>query len=165
VALAAEVAAAASSSYFSGLYPAVSAINGDRTGNNWGTSTGGWNDGTRGVYPDMLEVDFPVSQSINEIDVVTLQNNWKTAGPPDLTTPATGEGILDFEVQYWNDTASAWVAIPGCPASGNCVTNNDKAVRQFTFAALVTTKIRVVVNNARNNYSRIVELEAYGCPQ
>ena len=135
---------------------AASAINGDRTGNQWGNGTGGWNDGTRGIFPDNLEVDFSgAAKSIDEIDVFTLQNNWTTAGEPTLTTPATGEGILDFDVQYWN--GSAWVTV-----TGGSVTSNDKAWRQFTFPAVTTTKIRVVVNNSRNNYSRIVELEAYG---
>jgi hypothetical protein len=150
--------AVASSSHPSGSYPAASAINGDRIGNTWGTSSGGWADGTRGVYSDTLEIDFPSSEVIDEIDVITLQNNWKNAvAPPDLTTSCSGEGILDFDVQYWN--GSTWITVPN-----GSVTGNDKAWRQFTFAAVTTTKIRVVVNNARNNYSRIVELEAYGCP-
>jgi len=34
----------------------------------------------------------------------------------------------------------------------------------FTFSPITTSKMRVVVNNARNNWSRIVEVEAYGCP-
>jgi hypothetical protein len=149
--------AVGSSSHFSGSYPEASAINGDRTGNSWGTSSGGWADGTRGAYPDMLEVQFSGSEVIDEIDVITLQNNWKTAPAPNLTTSCSGEGILDFEAQYWN--GSTWLTVPN-----GTVTNNDKAWRQFTFAAVTTTKIRVKVNNARNNYSRIVELEAYGCP-
>ena len=137
-------------------FPAASAINGDRTGNAWGSGTGGWNDGTRGVFPDSLEVDFSGAKTVNEIRVYTLQNNWTTAGEPTLTTPATGEGILDFDVQYWN--GSAWVTVPG-----GSVTGNDKAMRVFSFADITTTKIRVVVNNARNNYSRIVEVEAFSC--
>jgi len=157
VALAANGSTVIASSTANSNFAATSAINGDRTGNNWGNGTGGWNDGTRGVYPDSLEVDFPASKAIDEISVFTLQNNWTTAGQPDLTTPATGEGILDFDVQYWN--GSAWVTVPN-----GSVTGNDKAWRQFTFSAVTTTKIRVVVNNSRNNYSRIVELEAYGCP-
>jgi len=136
-------------------FASASAINGDRTGNGWGTGTGGWNDGTRGLFPDSLEIDFASAKAIDEINVFTLQNNWTTAGQPTLTTPATGEGILDFDVQYWN--GSAWVTVP----SGS-VTGNDKAWRQFLFSAITTTKIRVVVNNSRNNYSRIVEVEAFG---
>jgi len=148
--------AVASSSHSSGSYPAASALTGDRTGNNWGNS-GGWNDGTRGAFPDTLEVDFPVSESIDEIDVITLQNNWRTAGQPDLTTSCSGEGILDFDVQYWNGTT--WVTV-----TNGSVTGNDKAWRKFSFTAVTTTKIRVVVNNSRNNWSRIVGVEAYGCP-
>lgn len=156
VALAANGATAvASSEHFSGGYPAASALTGDRTGNNWGNSDG-WADNTRGAFPDTLEVDFSNSKVIDEIDVITLQNNWTSAGQPDLTTFCSAEGILDFDVQYWN--GSDWVTVP----SGS-VTGNDKAWRQFTFTPVTTTKIRVVVNNSRNNYSRIVGLEAYGC--
>src|SRR5207253_3268327 len=118
--------AIASSSHASGNYPAMSAINGSRTGNNWGnaSSPDGWNDGTRGLYPDSLEVDFSGSNAINEIRVYTLQNNWTTAGEPTVNTPATGEGVLDFQVQTWN--GAAWVMVPG-----GSVTGNDKAMRVF----------------------------------
>jgi len=132
-------------------------IDGDRTGANWGNGSGGWNDGTRGAFPDSMEVDFPASEVIDQVNVFTLQNNWTTAGQPNLATSASGEGLLDFDVQYWD--GSSWVNVPG-----GSVTGNDKAWRQFLFTAVTTTKIRVVVNNSRNNYSRIVELEAFGCP-
>jgi len=147
--------AVASTSHATGLYPAGAANNGDRIGNNWGTVNGGWNDGTRSVYPDVLEVNFLAPKLIDEINVVTLQNNWVNSGEPSLTTSANAEGILDFDVQYWDGLQ--WVTIPN-----GSVTGNDKAWRQFTFAAITTTKIRVFVNNARNNWSRIVELEAVG---
>ena len=154
---------AVSSEQGSGRFPAVSAINGDRTGATWGTSTGGWNDATRDVYPDTFEVDFPVDETIDEIDVFTLQNNWTTAGEPSLTTPASSEGILDFNVQYCSGnctSAPVWTTI-----SGGSVTGNDKAWRRFTLSpAIATSKIRVVVNNSRDHWSRIVEIEAYGCP-
>jgi len=162
VALASAGSVAIALSHSSGNFPALSAIDGDRTGASWGTSIGGWNDNTRNAYPDIFEVDFPVTESIGQINVFTLQNNWTTAGEPTLASPATGEGILDFIVQYCSDdcdTIPVWTTIPG----GN-VTGNDKAWRLFSFPAVTTSKIRVVVNNSRNNWSRIVELEAYGCP-
>lgn len=149
-----------SNSHSSGRFPALAAINGDRTGANWGSSSGGWNDNTRNAYPDILQVTFPVAGSINQINVFTLQNNWTSAGEPTVDSPATGEGILDFIVQYCSagcDTGTpTWTTIPG----GN-VTGNDKAKREFAFPAVTTSKIRVVVNNSRNNWSRIVEVEAY----
>jgi hypothetical protein len=149
--------AVASSSYPGGGYPAASAINGDRNGANWGFGTGGWADGTRGLYPDSLEVDFSgAAKAISEIRVYTLQNNWKSnPGEPNANTSCSGEGILDFQVQYWNGTA--WVTV-----TGGSITGNDKAMRVFTFPAVTTSKIQVVITAARNNYSRIVEFEAYG---
>ena len=147
--------ATATSQHASGLYPASGAINGNHTGSDWGNG-GGWNDGTRGTYPDELEVNFGVARTLNQVRVYTLPNNWQSGSEPTLETSASGEGILDFKVEYWN--GSAWVQVPGAS-----VTGNDKAVRVFAFDDIVTTKIRIVVTAARNNWSRIVEVEAFGC--
>jgi hypothetical protein len=156
VALAAAGAiASATSSHSSGLYPASGAINGNHIGNDW-NSGGGWNDGTRATWPDTLEVNFGQSRTIDEIRVYTLQNNWQNGVEPTETTSASAEGILDFTVEYWNGTG--WVQVPG-----GSVTGNDKAMRVFQFSQLTTSKIRVVVTAARNNWSRIVEVEAKGC--
>lgn len=149
--------ATASSTHSSGVYPASAAINGDRTGVNWGTANGGWNDGTRAAYPDSFEVAFPSAQRIDEINVFTLQNDWRNGPQPTLLTPANSEGVLDFVVEYWD--GAGWVAVPN-----GTVTGNDKAWRQFLFAPVTTTKIRVVITNSRNNWSRLVEVEAWGCP-
>jgi hypothetical protein len=146
----------ASTEHASGKYPRASAIDNDRKGNNWGNFTGGWNDGTRGAYDDWLEVHFSGSKTIDEVDIYTLQNGWNSgAGEPNLTTSASGEGLLDFDVDYWD--GSAWLTL-------GSVTSNDKAVRRFTFSAVSTTMIRVLVHNSRSNWSRIVEVEAFGCP-
>jgi hypothetical protein len=153
---AAGATASNSSNHFSGLYPAAAAINGDRTGATWGTTTGGWSDGTRGVFDDWLQVDFGALKSINEIRVYTLQDGYQTGQEPTATTTALGEGLLDFEVQTWN--GSAWVTVPG-----GSVTGNTLAMRVFTFSDIATDKIRVLVHNARNNFSRIVEVEAFSC--
>ena len=158
------VADPVSNTHSSGRWPALSAVNGSRTGNNWGNASNpdGWNDNTRSVYPDIFQVNFLSPKMIDEINLFTLKNNWMVVEPITLMTSASSEGILDFRIEYWNGTA--WVAIPGCTVdvNGNCVTNNDKAWRQFTFSAITATKIRVVVNAARNSWSRIVELEAFG---
>jgi serine protease AprX len=147
--------ATASSSHSTGLYPASATNNGDRTGNGWGTVNGGWNDGTRAAYPDDLEVAFSSAKTISEIRVFTLQNGFALAGEPTEASSCSAEGILDFDVQYWNGTA--WVTVPS-----GAVTGNDRAMRVFTFPAISTTKIRVHVTNARNNWTRIVEVEAFG---
>jgi hypothetical protein len=46
---------------------------------------------------------------------------------------------------------------------GGSVTGNDKAMRVFTFSTIATSKIRVVVTASRNNWTRVVEVEAFGC--
>ena len=127
--------------------------NGDRLGSNWGAG-GGWNDGTVNAYPDWVQIDFSSSQTINEIDVFTLQDNYSTPVTPTLAMTFNQYGITDFQVQYW--TGAAWADVPG----GN-VTGNRNVWRQFTFANITTCKIRVLVNNSLASYSRIVEIEAY----
>ena len=147
--------ATASSTYSNGGYPASSAIDGEHRGLNWG-SNGGWNDGTRAEYPDSLEVDFGASTTLQEIRVYTVQNDFRNPVEPDENTPADVYGILDFEVQYWD--GSIWITVPD-----GSVTGNDKAMRVFGFPGITTTKIRVLVHNSRNNFSRITEVEAFGC--
>lgn len=164
VAAAANGATATASSVVNSNYPASAAINGDRKGTTWG-SGGGWNDATENTYPDWLQVNFAGTKTINEISVYTLQDNFQNAVEPTLdltfsTANNTGNGIRDFDVQYWNGTA--WVTVPN-----GSVTGNNKVWRQFIFAPVSTDKIRVVVNKGAvwtsipNNYSRIVEVEAY----
>jgi hypothetical protein len=147
--------ATGSTSYSNGGFPAASAINGDRTGGNWGGGTGGWNDGTRDVYPDSLEVSFSGEKRIDEIRLFTLQDQYRSVQEPTPDMTCNVYGILDFEVQYWN--GNAWVTVPN-----GSITNNDRVMRIFSFPEVTTTKIRVWVTNARVHYSRIVELEAIG---
>lgn len=146
-------AVATASSTYSNLYDPSSAIDGDRKGVYWG-SRGGWNDATSNSYPDWLQVDFNGSQTISEIDVFTLQDNIVAPIDPTLSTTFSNYGITDFDVQYWD--GSVWTTV-----YGGVVTGNNKVWRQFQFDPVTTDKIRVVVNAAHNNYSRIVELEAW----
>ena len=151
--------ASASSTYDAGRLP-VAAINGDRKGIHWGTdpSTGsGWHCATNNTYPDWLQVDFAGSKTITEINVVTIQDNYANPVEPTEAMTFTTYGITAFEVQYWN--GSAWVTVPG-----GSVTGNNKVWRQFNFAPVTTSKIRVLVNNALAGYSRIVEVEAWSDP-
>lgn len=152
-ALAVNGATATASSTISASYPPEAVINGDRKGINW-ENGGGWNDGTSGSYPDWIQIDFSGNKTIGEIDVFTLQDSY--AGPSDPTLGMTFSlyGITAFDVQYWN--GSSWVTV-----TNGSVTGNNKVWRQFTFTPVTTSKIRVVVNNALANYSRIVEVEAW----
>ena len=142
----------ASSTYNSG-FPASAVIDGDRRGMNWETG-GGWNDATIDSYPDQIQVNFDTTKSIGEIDVFTLQDNYRSPVDPTLDTTFSLYGITDFDVQYWNGTA--WMTVPGGSVSGN-----NKVWRKFTFPPVSTTAVRVNVRNALAGFSRITEIEAY----
>jgi len=153
VALAANGGTATASSTVSG-YAASKAIDGNRQGGD----PNFWADANPGSFPDWLEVDFNGTKSIGEIDVITLQDNLSSPGEPTLTQTFSNYGTTAYDVQYWNGTS--WATI-----DNGSVTGNNKVWRQFTFTPVSTSKIRVVVNAVPdNNYSRVVELEAWSGP-
>jgi subtilisin family serine protease len=153
VARASNGALAVASSTFSSGYAAGGAINGDRTGSPWGNG-GGWNDGTPNSWPDWLEIDFNGAQTINEVDVFALQDNYLAPSTPTPSMTFTLYGLRDFEVQYW--TGTTWQDVPG-----GAIVNNNLVWRQITFTALTTTKIRILVTNALDTWTRITEVEAW----
>jgi hypothetical protein len=156
VARATNGSTAVASSTVNANFPASGVINGERNGNTWG-SGGGWNDGTRGVFPDNVQVNFNATQTISQIDVYTLKNAPNNGSTVDDTTPATSYGIKNFTVEYW--TGTAWAVVPG-----GTVVNNTLAKRKFVFAPVTTDSIRVVITASNDNtYSRIVEIEAFSC--
>lgn len=141
----------ASASTALGGYAASGAINGNRTTSDWG-SNGGWGSHSQlPATPQWIQVDFDRSYTLTEINVIT----YGSATEPDLTTTTnvSSFGLKDFTVEYWN--GSAWVALA-------TVTSNLYVWRQFTFAAVTTTKIRVHVTAAYDSAARVVELEAIG---
>jgi hypothetical protein len=154
-ALASNGGTASASSTYDANYPASSTINGDRKGLNF-KAGGGWNDATSGAWPDWIQVDFNGTKTISEIDVFTLQDAWQTPIEPTLSTTFTLYGNTAFTVQFWD--GSAWTTV-----SGGSVTGNNKVWRQFSFTPVATTKVRVnITANANNDFSRVVELEAWG---
>jgi RHS repeat-associated protein len=154
-ALASNGATASASSILDAGFAASGAINGDRKGANWGNG-GGWADVSYGTFPDWLEVDFNGSKSISEIDVFTVQDNWASPAEPTEAMTFSAYGQTAYDVQYWN--GSSWVTV-----SGGSITNNNKIWRKLTFAAISTSKIRVLTNaSIDNGYSHLTEVEAWG---
>ena len=158
--------ASASSQHSTGNYPVAAVNNGDRRAQNWGAG-GGWNDNTQGDYSsDIIQVTFPSATFVSQINVFTLRDNYQdNLTPPSLTETFntcenSGQGITEFEVQYLN--GGLWVTVPG-----GIVRENNKVWRQFSFAEVSTNGIRVQVHGAARyttalNFSRIVEIEAFG---
>jgi hypothetical protein len=149
--------ATASSTLDLGRLPRA-AINGDRRGSHYPTvpTTGSaWQDATMDTFPDWLEVAFPGARTIDEINVFSLQDDFNNPVEPTQTMTFTQFGLQDFDVQYW--TGSVWQTVPG-----GAVLNNNKVWRRIAFPAVTTTKVRVTVNRALGNFSRITELEVWG---
>ena len=154
MALATNGGTALASSTYSLSYPASGTINGDRKGLNWGAG-GAWCDGTSNTWPDWLEVDFDGLKTIDEVDVFSMQDSYRTPSEPTPSMTFGAYGLKAFQVQYWN--GSAWVDVPG-----GAVANNNLVWRQVQFAAVTTSKIRILVTSALNFYSRVMEIEAWG---
>jgi hypothetical protein len=149
VALPANGGVAVASSTYSNAFATTNAIDGDRKGLVY------WNDATPRSFPDWLEVDFNGMKTISEVDVFTVQDNFQSPIDPTLATTFSLYGLRNFEVQYW--TGTAWAAVPG-----GTVTNNSFVWRQFVFAPVATTKVRVLVTAVADGvWSRITEVEAY----
>jgi F5/8 type C domain len=158
--------AVASSTFHPTNYPASAVINGDRQARNWGAG-GGWNDATENAFgSDWLQVNFAGAKTINAIEVFTLRDAF-ASNPSDPTLTEIfntaingGNGITSYNVQYLS--GATWVDVPGAQVQFN---NNVR--RRFTFSPISTSAIRVVVRDAvvwtsfANNYSRIVEVEAW----
>lgn len=154
----------ASSTNASGMFPSRSVLNGDRTGAAWGQTSGGWNDGTPNVFPDTFEIHFDGEKIIEEIDIYTLQDNWKdNPVEPTLAMTFSLYGITDFNVGYFDAPSNQWVWVAS-------IRNNNKVVRQIKLSSPARTqKISIVILNARssnypNNSSRLVEVEVWGSP-
>ncbi|HKW81285.1 MAG TPA: Ig-like domain repeat protein, partial [Casimicrobiaceae bacterium] len=152
VALASNGGVATASSSYSAAYPVSAINNNDRAGTNWGNG-GGWNDGTRAVFPDWVQINFNGSKTIDRVVVYTLQDNYPNPVEPSDTMTFTTYGITDFTVQGWN--GSSWVAL-------GSVSGNNLVKRTVSFAAYTTDRIRINVTGALLNYSRITEVEAWG---
>src|SRR5208282_1344669 len=144
----------ASSTYVAAGYsfPVSAIIDGDRAGLNWGHG-GGWNDGTANVWPDWVQINFSGAQTIDQVIVYTLQDNYTSPVDPPATMTFTLYGVTAFQVQGWN--GSSWVNL------GAAVTGNNLVKRAVNFPAFTTTQIRVNITAALAGYSRLTEVEAW----
>ncbi len=109
-------------------------INGETSG-NWG-SANGWNDATRGEFPDWVGVEFDNPVPIDRVDVWTRHGNEK---------------LSDFDIQVFRDGEFQTVA--------SVDDNTDKHVVS-RFDEVTTDKVRVFVRDAWG-YSRVLELQVF----
>ena len=85
---------------------------------------------------------FNGAQTINEIDVFSVQDSYLSPVTPTETMTFTLYGLTAFDVQYLDGVN--WVTVPGGNISGN-----NNVWRKLTFAPVTTPKIRIVINDSR----------------
>ncbi|WP_051950897.1 discoidin domain-containing protein [Actinacidiphila yeochonensis] len=126
-------------------YPACGAFDGDRDSAHWGASTG-WNDATKGAFPDWLQSTFDQPERVGRVDLYTLDS---------ATYPAAKYGLSDWDVQLLAD--GGWQTVAR-------VRGNTAGEAGSSFTPVTATALRVVTlaGNEGPTYSRVVELEAYG---
>lgn len=142
------------SSTASSAYPVTSINNGITTTNgNWNNGEGWNSSGTPSVNsPEWVVIDWKEPRPIHTINVFSLADAIQyyslTAGQT-----FTLYGIVDFKIQYWNGTS--WTTIDD-------VIGNNLVKYQANFSTITTSKIRILVTKAVDNYARIIEVEAIG---
>jgi len=156
VAAAVNGGVAVASSTKSDQFPASAVIDGDRKGSGWGAG-GGWADDTPGEFPDSVEITFAGEMSIDEVNVVTIQDMWWTPSEPTESLNFFNNGVTAFEVQYFD--GASWLTVPN-----GAVTGNTKVLRNITFSPVKTDKIRVLIGASKSSNSLLIEVEAYGVP-
>jgi RHS repeat-associated protein len=157
VALTANGGQAFASSTLNSSYPASAIINGETKGVGWGAGAGGWHDGTGSAFPDYLELHFNGEKRINEIDLVTLQDNYATPIVPTSEMTFAQYGVTSFRVNYWDSASGQWITLTQ-------VDGNNKVWRKLEFPAVKTQKLSIMILNGATNYSRVVEIEAWEAP-
>src|SRR5207244_522840 len=70
---------------------------------------------------------------------------------PTDTMTFSNYGLTAFDVQVLN--GSTWTTVAS-------VSGNNNVKRSVNFAAVTTSAIRIVCNNALTSYSRVIEVEA-----
>jgi subtilisin family serine protease len=144
---------ALASSFHSSGYAPAGALDGNRRGAPWGGGTG-WNDGTPNAGPDWLEVRFANAQTINEIDVFSVQDAYTAPVEPMPGQTFSLYGVSEFHVEYW--TGTEWALVPGGVIAGN-----RQVWRQLLFTPVTTTAIRITVTGTLDLWTRLTEVEAY----
>lgn len=157
VALSANGGQAFASSTLDGRFPVSSIINGETKGTGWANGTGGWHDATGASFPDYLELHFAGEKRIDEIDLFTLQDAYSNPSAPTQEMTFSQWGVTSFKINYWDSAAGQWAYLTQ-------VDGNDRVWRKIEFTPVVTSKLSIMILGAANNFSRVVEVEAWEAP-
>ncbi|MGW4485800.1 galactose-binding domain-containing protein [Amycolatopsis sp. NPDC004368] len=126
-----------------GSFSPCGAVDGDANGEHWSTTTG-WNDGTKSVFPDDYAVTLPAATTVSRVVTDTLDST---------KYPAPKYGLRDFDVQA--RVAGQWVTLAS-------VRGNTAGSVTSSFPAVQADAVQIVALDSNDHaYSRIVELQAF----
>lgn len=132
-----------------GGFSACSAVDGITDSTLWPAQ--GWSNGTRGSFPDPFDVAMVAPAPIDQVVLSTLDN---------AAFPASRYAVSDWDVQVRSVSSGGSGGTWSTVAS---VRGDTAATVTTSFAPVVAEAIRIVALGSNNNdYSRIVELAAYG---
>ena len=133
-----------SSQHTNANYPPCSVVDGDRSSNGWAGGNG-WNDATSRAWPDTLDIALGEPRQISRVDLYTLNTE---------RYPATSVGLRDWDVQVRAD--GQWRTVAQ-------VRGNTAGMARSDFAPVTADAVRIsaLASNGANDYSRIIEIEAY----
>jgi hypothetical protein len=152
-ALASNGASATASSRWGPSFAAWTVIDNKRSGANWGNYAG-WADGSSGVFPDWLQVNFNGSKVIDRVVLYSVQDNYLSPVEPIDSMTGTRFVVAAFDVQAWN--GSGWTTVAS-------VAGNTLIKRTVSFTPYVTSAMRIVINGTEDGvWSRLTEVEAWG---
>jgi hypothetical protein len=126
-----------------GSFNVCGAVDGDADSANWSTSTG-WNDATRGTFPDTYDVQLAERAEISRVELYSLDS---------ARYPAAKNALRDWDVQVLAD--GQWHTVDE-------VRGNTQGHVTSTFTPVQAEAVRIVAlasNDAA--YSRIVELQIF----
>jgi hypothetical protein len=112
-----------------------------------------WEDANGFVFPDWVEIRFAGVKTIDRVVVYSMQDGYTHPVDPGDTLTFHSYGVTAFTVQAWD--GAEWETL-------GRVSGNDLVKRTVTFPAVATDRIRVVIDDALNGYSRLAEVEAWG---
>ena len=138
-----EATLSASSSH--PAFPVSTLADGETDQSPWcsGQTGRGWNDATKSAFPDDVTATFPQAVELGRAVVFTLDRDSCPYG-----------GVSDFDVQ---------VSVGGEWRTVDSVRDNRDARVESTFPAVSASALRIVVHDSTDHdYSRLVEVEAYG---
>jgi hypothetical protein len=160
VALSNNGSSASASSVYDSVRSPSAAINGDRTAKKWAEDPivgSGWHSkGSVNDHPEWIQINFPSSKTISEVDVFSVQDNYESPVEPTLDLTFSHYGLVDFNIEYWD--GSKWSTLA-------TIKGNKNVWVKSTFNQVTTDKIRLWVTKTGDGFARVAELEAYEIAQ